>query len=64
MNICGKETIQSVFSFFFNTTSMKVVLLETVLLEAPSVLCQPGHLGVKVYIGEKTFWVLPHCESN
>ena len=53
-----------VFSpFFFNTTSMKVVLLETVLLEA-SVLCQPGHLGVKVYIGEKTFWVLPHCESN
>ena len=53
-----------VFSpFFFNTTSMKVVLLETVLWEA-SVLCQPGHLGVKVYIGEKTFWVLPHCESN
>ena len=49
--------------FFFNTTSMKVVLLETVLLEA-SVLCQPGHLGVKVYIGEKTFWVLPLCESN
>ena len=41
---------------------MKVVLLETVLLES-SVLCQPGHLGVKVYIGEN-FWVLPHCESN
>ena len=38
---------------------MKVVLLETVLLEAPSVLCQPGHLGVKGYIGEKTFGFCP-----
>ena len=37
---------------------MKVVLLETVLLES-SVLCQPGHLGVKVYIGEKIFGFCP-----
>ena len=46
------------FLLFFNTTSMKVVLPETVLLEA-SVLCQPGHLGVKVYIGQKLFGFCP-----
>ena len=45
------------FLLFFNTTSMKVVLLETVLWEA-LVLCQPEFLGVKVYIRAKTFWVL------
>ena len=46
------------FLLFFNTTSMKAVLLETVLREA-LVLCQPEFLGVKVYIRAKKFWVLP-----